>query len=154
MLTLSLGVRYDYQDEVPLTKNAFAPRLGMAFAPNERTLIRAGVGKFYQYQSTAIPANLFAGAVNAPVFTFDTGQDNNPVGRTAADERRLPAAGEQWRPGGDQPRVPGAAGGASHLGERGRLREHRAGARRQSPPAISVVLRRRGPARNLDGNGA
>ena len=77
-----------------------------------------------------------------------------PRGRTAADERRLPAAGEQWRPGGDQPRVPGATGGGSHLGELGRLREHRAGARRQSPPAISVVLRRRGPARNLHGNGA
>src|SRR5204863_4163921 len=77
MLTLSLGVRYDYQHEVPLTKNAYSPRLGVALAPNERTLIRAGAGKFYQYQSTAIPANLFAGAVNSPVFTFDTGQDNS-----------------------------------------------------------------------------
>ena len=79
MLTLTLGVRYDYQHEIPLTKDAFAPRLGMALAPNDRLLIRAGAGKFYQYQSTAIPANLFAGAVNAPVFTFDTGQDNNPA---------------------------------------------------------------------------
>src|SRR5258705_2043894 len=77
MLTLSLGARYDYQHEVPQTKNAFSPRLGMALAPNDRTLIRAGAGKFYQYQSTAIPANLFAGAVNSPVFTFDTGQDNS-----------------------------------------------------------------------------
>ena len=76
-LTLSLGVRYDYQHQVPQTKDGIAPRLGMAFSPNERTLIRAGAGKFYQYQSTAIPANLFAGAVNSPVFTFDTGQDNN-----------------------------------------------------------------------------
>ena len=33
-LTLSLGVRYDYQDEVPKTKDAYSPRLGMAFAPN------------------------------------------------------------------------------------------------------------------------
>ena len=79
MLTLTLGVRYDYQHEIPLTKNAFSPRLGMALAPNDRLLIRAGAGKFYQYQSTAIPANLFAGAVNAPVFTYDTGQDNNPM---------------------------------------------------------------------------
>ena len=76
-MTLSLGVRYDYQHQVPQTKDGIAPRLGMAFSPNERTLIRAGAGKFYQYQSTAIPANLFAGAVNSPVFTFDTGQDNN-----------------------------------------------------------------------------
>jgi hypothetical protein len=79
MLTLSLGVRYDYQHEVPLTKNAYSPRLGMALAPNEKTLFRAGAGKFYQYQSTAIPANLFAGAVYSPVFAFDTGQDNNPA---------------------------------------------------------------------------
>jgi hypothetical protein len=77
MLTLTLGVRYDYQDQVPLTKNAYAPRLGMALAPTDKLLIRAGAGKFYQYQSTAIPANLFAGAVNAPVFTYDTGQDNS-----------------------------------------------------------------------------
>ncbi len=77
MLTLSLGIRYDYQHEVPQTKNAYAPRLGMALAPTDKLLIRAGAGKFYQYQSTAIPANLFAGAVNAPVFTFDTGQDNS-----------------------------------------------------------------------------
>ena len=79
MLTLSLGLRYDYQHEVPQTKDALSPRLGLALAPNERTLFRAGAGKFYQYQSTAIPANLFAGAVNSPVFTYDTGQDNNPV---------------------------------------------------------------------------
>lgn len=78
-VTLSLGVRYDYQHEIPKTKDAFAPRVGLAFSPNAKTLIRAGAGKFYQYQSTAIPANLFAGAVNAPVFTFDTGQDNNPA---------------------------------------------------------------------------
>ena len=77
MLTLTLGIRYDYQHEVPQTKNAYAPRLGMALAPTDKLLIRAGAGKFYQYQSTAIPANLFAGAVNAPVFTFDTGQDNS-----------------------------------------------------------------------------
>src|SRR5262245_48392384 len=77
MLTLTLGIRYDYQDEVPQTKNAYAPRLGMALAPTDKLLIRAGAGKFYQYQSTAIPANLFAGAVSAPVFTFDTGQDNS-----------------------------------------------------------------------------
>ena len=73
-LDLEGGLRVEYQ---ALPKDGVAPRLGMAFSPNERTLIRAGAGKFYQYQSTAIPANLFAGAVNSPVFTFDTGQDNN-----------------------------------------------------------------------------
>ena len=92
MLTLTLGVRYDYQHEIPLTKNAYSPRLGMALAPTDRLLIRAGAGKFYQYQSTAIPANLFAGAVNAPVFTFDTGQDNSAsAGRFPTNVCLLPA---------------------------------------------------------------
>ena len=77
-LTLTLGIRYDYQDQVRLTKNAYAPRLGMAYSPSEKTLIRAGAGKFYQYQATAILGNLFAGSVISPAFTFDTGQDNNP----------------------------------------------------------------------------
>src|SRR5262245_59895038 len=86
MLTLTLGIRYDYQDEVPQTKNAYAPRLGMALAPTDKLLIRAGAGKFYQYQSTAIPANLFAGAVSAPVFPYETGQDNS------ASQGRFPTA--------------------------------------------------------------
>jgi len=78
MLTLSLGsdTTISTRFRRPRTPSR---RACMAFAPNERTLIRAGAGKFYQYQSTAIPANLFAGAVNSPVFTFDTGQDNNPA---------------------------------------------------------------------------
>ena len=91
MVTLSLGVRYDYQDQVSRTKDAISPRLGVAIAPNDRTLFRAGAGKFYQYQSTAIPANLFAGAVNAPVFTFDTGQDNSAAaGRLPTNPCLLP----------------------------------------------------------------
>ena len=32
-LTLNLGLRYDYQDMTPETKNAFAPRLGFAYDP-------------------------------------------------------------------------------------------------------------------------
>ena len=91
ILTLTLGVRYDFQHEIPQTKNAYSPRLGMALAPTDKLLIRAGAGKFYQYQSTAIPANLFAGAVNAPVFTFDTGQDNSALaGRFPANVCLLP----------------------------------------------------------------
>jgi Carboxypeptidase regulatory-like domain/TonB dependent receptor-like, beta-barrel len=78
-LTLNLGVRYDYQHEIPQTKDAFAPRLGVAYAPSEKTLIRGGVGKFYEYQATALFSNIAAGAVNSPAFIYDTGQDNNPL---------------------------------------------------------------------------
>ena len=75
-LTLNLGVRYDYQHMIPQTKDAVAPRIGMAYAVNERTVIRAGVGKFYEYQATAVASNLLLNAVVSPTFQFDTGEDN------------------------------------------------------------------------------
>jgi hypothetical protein len=76
-LTLNLGIRYDYQHMIPNTKDAFAPRVGVAYAPDEKTLIRAGVGKFYEYQATAVLSNLAAGAVITPAFIYDTGEDTS-----------------------------------------------------------------------------
>jgi hypothetical protein len=76
-LTLSLGVRYDYQHMIPQTKDAFAPRFGVAYAMNERTVFRAGFGKFYEYQATAVASNLQIGSVISPVFIFDTGEDTS-----------------------------------------------------------------------------
>ncbi|MBI3050187.1 MAG: TonB-dependent receptor [Acidobacteria bacterium] len=78
-LTLSLGIRYDYQHMIPQTKDAFAPRAGVAYAPNDKTVIRAGIGKFYEYQATAVASNLQIGAVISPVFIFDTGEDNSSL---------------------------------------------------------------------------
>ncbi len=65
-LTLNLGVRYDYQDLAkpqitnpalaargfdtafqPRDKNNFAPRFGVSYAFDEKTVIRAGYGLFY-----------------------------------------------------------------------------------------------------------
>jgi len=74
-LTLNLGVRYDFDDNSSNTKDGFAPRLGAAFAPNEKTVIRAGFGKFYEFPPTSIISDLFAGKVVSSVFTFDTGED-------------------------------------------------------------------------------
>jgi hypothetical protein len=79
-LTLNLGLRYDYQDLIPQTKNALAPRFGVAYAVDDKTVVRAGVGKFYEYQSTAVASNLLIGAVVSPVFIFDTGEDNAAQG--------------------------------------------------------------------------
>ncbi|MGH2400526.1 MAG: TonB-dependent receptor domain-containing protein, partial [bacterium] len=76
-LTLNLGVRYDYQHLIPQTKDAFAPRIGVAYAPTEKTLIRAGIGKFYEYQATAVASNLLIGAVISPVYNLDI--QNNPT---------------------------------------------------------------------------
>ncbi len=76
-LTLNLGLRYDYQHMIPRTKNAFAPRVGVAYAPNDKTVFRAGGGKFYEYQATAVASNLQIGAVVSPVFIFDPGEDDS-----------------------------------------------------------------------------
>jgi hypothetical protein len=85
-LSLSLGVRYDYQHIIPNTKDAFAPRVGIAYAADDKTVIRAGIGRFYEYQATAVASNLQIGAVISPVNIFDTGEDN------AASRGVLPAS--------------------------------------------------------------
>jgi hypothetical protein len=74
-MTLNLGVRYEYDDNSSNTKDGFAPRLGVAYAPNEKTVLRAGFGKFYEFPATSIISDLFAGRVISSVFTFDTGED-------------------------------------------------------------------------------
>ena len=74
-LTLNLGVRYDYDDNSSNTKDGFAPRLGVAYSPNDKTVVRAGFGKFYEFPPTSIISDLFAGKVISSVYTFDTGED-------------------------------------------------------------------------------
>jgi hypothetical protein len=74
-LTLNAGIRWDYQHMIPNTKDAIAPRIGVAYAPDEKTVIRAGVGKFYEYQATAVASNLQLNAVVSPTNQFNTGED-------------------------------------------------------------------------------
>jgi Carboxypeptidase regulatory-like domain/TonB dependent receptor/TonB-dependent Receptor Plug Domain len=76
-LTLSMGLRYDYQHLIPQTKDAFAPRFGVAYAASDKTVFRAGIGRFYEYQATAVASNLQLNAVISPTFQFDTGEDNS-----------------------------------------------------------------------------
>jgi hypothetical protein len=76
-LTLNLGVRYDYQHLIPQTKDAIAPRVGLAYAPDDKTVIRAGIGRFYEYQATAVASNLLIGAVISPVYNLDI--QNSPT---------------------------------------------------------------------------
>jgi len=45
-LTLSGGIRYDYDSRFDATRNA-APRLGLAWSPDKKTVIRASWGLFY-----------------------------------------------------------------------------------------------------------
>jgi hypothetical protein len=80
-LTLNLGLRYDWQDAVPQTKNALGPRVGFAYNVGgaDRTVIRGGAGKVYQYQQLAVLALLARGTVIAPTITYDTTQVANPA---------------------------------------------------------------------------
>ena len=114
-LTLNLGVRYDYQHMIPNTKDAVAPRVGVAYAPNEKTLIRAGVGKFYEYMATAVASNLQAGAVITPAFIYDTGED------TSAARGVLPANPCLRPDGRDGIAVIGAACRAELMNTRARV---------------------------------
>ena len=41
--TLNLGLRYDYSDIVPDSKDALAPRLGAAYAASDKMVFRGGV---------------------------------------------------------------------------------------------------------------
>jgi hypothetical protein len=78
-VTLNLGLRYDYQDLTPETKAAFAPRLGVAWdvTGSGRSVLRGGIGKFYEYQPLTILATLLQGQVISQAFIFDTGEDES-----------------------------------------------------------------------------
>jgi len=74
-LTLNLGVRYDYATIVPDSKDAFAPRFGVAYAASDRMVFRGGVGKFYEPPRNQFMYDVLSNAVSGPAYTFDTGND-------------------------------------------------------------------------------
>jgi hypothetical protein len=49
--------------------------LASPYAPDEKTVLRAGFGRFYEFPPTSIISDLYAGKVISTVFTFDTGED-------------------------------------------------------------------------------
>jgi hypothetical protein len=80
-VTLNLGVRYDRQTATPQTKDAFAPRLGIAWDPtgSGNTVIRAGGGKFYQLQGLGAISVFMTNGVITPINQFDTGEVASPA---------------------------------------------------------------------------
>ena len=79
-LTLNLGVRYDYSNIVPDTKAAFAPRLGVAYAPSDRMVFRGGVGQFYEPSRNSFMYEVLQNSVISSAYTFDTGTDRSATG--------------------------------------------------------------------------
>jgi hypothetical protein len=80
-ITLNYGVRYDYQTAVPQKKNAFAPRFGIAWDPtgSGSTVVRGGIGQYYQLSSLSVIATFLTGGVVTPINQFDTGQVASPA---------------------------------------------------------------------------
>jgi hypothetical protein len=80
-LTLNLGLRWDYQDLTPNTKDAFAPRLGFAYdaTGDGRTVIRGGAGKFYEYHLISVANDLNRRGVLGLTFEFETDEDLSPL---------------------------------------------------------------------------
>jgi hypothetical protein len=93
-LTLNLGLRYDWQDQTD-TNDAVAPRLGFAYDVGGagRTVVRGGIGKFYEYHLIPVPVNLARRGPLGNVFTFDTGEDQSALsGRIPASPCLQPAS--------------------------------------------------------------
>jgi outer membrane receptor protein involved in Fe transport len=137
-LTLNLGLRYDYQglacppvknpdpllatfnidtSTCPKDKNNFAPRTGFSYAINEKTVIRAGFGLFYNrtpaivlgtahsqngIQVTGI--NLNAAQITAAGFSYPTVLTAPPAG-TAANPNLFVFAKDYVQPYVEQGRV-------------------------------------------------
>ena len=80
-LTLNLGLRYDRQDLTPKSKDAFGPRVGVAYeiTGDGKTVARGGFGKVYQYQQLAVLQALMQRTVIAPTFAYDTTQVTSPA---------------------------------------------------------------------------
>jgi hypothetical protein len=70
-LSLLLGLRYDWQSAINARRN-FAPRVAVAFAPNQKTVVRAGAGLFYERLSDAAleRALLYGGRVQQLVIPY------------------------------------------------------------------------------------
>ena len=76
-LTLNLGLRYDYSNIVPDSKDALAPRLGVAYAPSDKMVFRGGVGKFYEPARNQFMYQVLSSSVIGSAYTFDTGTDRS-----------------------------------------------------------------------------
>jgi hypothetical protein len=101
-LTINLGLRYDVDvfryaqpynplltDGYPVDRNNFQPRAGVAFALDDRSVVRGGIGRYYEKlfngQASPLQANGVFGdsfIVNFPINAADPGPSN---GRLPSD---------------------------------------------------------------------
>ena len=153
-LTLNLGLRYNYQDLTPLTKDAFAPRFGIAYdvKGNGKTLVRAGFGKFYQLHQLNVHPDALDGGSDRADLRLRHGSGRAPGSDRCDSDRSVqfgmpPVSSGEQRLGPDWSRVPRVPDHAQGPGQRRRVREQPADGRRRSPDAVSVGVQRRREAR-------
>ena len=98
-VTLNLGVRYDYEalplktaddpmvgDDHPVDGNNLAPRLGITYDVDGRSVIRAGAGRFFDKTHFEVVGGLYTGTpftssfvVNFPTAAADNGPRNGQL---------------------------------------------------------------------------
>ncbi len=88
-LTLNLGLRYDVEFQpTPLHRdtNNIAPRLGLAYSPDQRTVIRGGYGIYYApvYQAVVFIERVLDGTQIAQLFVPLTGLPQLGITTTSA----------------------------------------------------------------------
>jgi outer membrane receptor protein involved in Fe transport len=78
-LTLNAGLRLDRQEITPATDLAVSPRVGFAYDPTGegRTVIRGGIGRFYEYHLLPVRGNLTRRGVFSQTFTYETDEDQS-----------------------------------------------------------------------------
>jgi hypothetical protein len=110
-LTLNLGLRYDvsinkYANDIEFLPflpagrtddmNNFAPRIGFAFTPNDRTVIRGGFGQYYTGLGNTIPTQNVQAAIATELLQLNDGRPDfvaNPFNGEAPTLVQVKAAG-------------------------------------------------------------
>lgn len=80
-LTLNLGLRFDYQDQVPKSGNDFSPRAGVVYdlTGDGTTVIRGGAGRFTAYTPISVDIFLQQQAVITKFPQLSVSNPDSPV---------------------------------------------------------------------------
>ena len=80
-LTLNLGLRYDYQNMTPDSKDDIAPRVGFVYdlAGNGKTVLRGGIGRFNTTVPIALELDLLQSGLITQFPTITITDPNSPV---------------------------------------------------------------------------
>ena len=81
---------------VPLPKNEWSPRLGLAYAFNQKTVVRAGYGIFYSPNDVAFSLNPYGDPTNSATSTFFASNTNGLFPASTLNSSTC-TSGRRWR---------------------------------------------------------